>query len=314
MITGREELQGVVRYAVRKTRAADVYTRLTPRALVMDVGRELSTLFTSPELVCEALKYPEFDPEAKSQEEKVNAVFAALFVNRSPIGAQAQSVLWTLERLGLDVGVRDLDELRQQWPKYNDPGHVSDILDLANLSRVAVQIPLLEEAGRPVSFIDDRLEASLCLDILAHTDEAWARLSKRGCRSHDDVYAFIVEAAQKVSAASLLMTEDFSGPFFERCVVPASKALGIPLLQKSALSVGLIDATQLACSIHKNGWAQGRYGSGASSLIALPGIWKQARKAVAQALVEAYTPLIRCGWRLSEAEIEHDIEQMLGNR
>ena len=58
-----------------------------------------------------------------------------------------------------------------------------DALDMANLSSVAVQVGLLEDAAHPLSRFDERLRVSLSLDVLGDAEGLAAACGKRAAAS-----------------------------------------------------------------------------------------------------------------------------------
>ncbi len=312
MIAGRDALKRAVRAAVRKTPAADRYTKLTMRSLFSTAEQGIDALLTDEALLLEASRYGDVRLTSPERAERAEAVFAVLFIDRSPVSERAQAVLWSLKKLGLDAGTRDLAALRGAWACRPAEDRVPDALDMANLSSVAVQVGLLEEAAQPLSRFDERLRVSLSLDALGDAHRAWPLLAQKGCRNHDDVRALIVSTAERLEAESLLVTKAFGGALYESCVLPAAEQLLLPLVRAEDMGDDLADASALKARFSREGFSFCPYASAASAVEQLPGRWEQARKAIAGALVEAYAPLLKAGWSLSAGEIEHDIEQMLG--
>ncbi len=313
-MTGKGELRRAVRDAVRRSPAADVYTRLTARSLRDSERHGIDLLLTSPALLLEAEGGGDIRLSSDDIAERADAVFSTLFVERSPVSAQAQAALWSLKKLGLDAGSRDLAAIRADYAGRPVGTRVADALDAAGLSFVAVQAGLFEAVEQPFAEIDERLHASLNLDVLGDPDTAWPVLAERGATTLAAARDAVIEAAQGLDAASLLVSAPFDGPLWTKCVVPASESLGIPVLAANGLPTALPDAPALHRRFLREGLMFHAYCSGATALEQLPGLWRQARGALESALAEAYAPLLKCGWRLSEGEIVHDIEQILTAR
>jgi len=312
MISSREELKRVVRDAVRRTPAVDLYTRLDLHALFSEARQGIDALLADPTLIAEARRYGDVRLDSGNIRERAEAVFASLFIDRSPVSRQAQVVLWSLKKVGLDAGSRDLNRIRFQWAQRQADERVLDVLDMANLSSVAVRVDLLEESAQPLSRFDDRLSASLCLDVLKNPDEAWLRLAPLGCRSHEDIRQYIMDTADRLEACSLLVTHPFDGAMWEQCVRRGADALGIPLVVASDVPTDLPEAKALMARFGREGQSFRPYYSGATVIEQLPGLWEMARKTIAAALVDTYAPLLKSGWRLSAGEVIHDIEQLMG--
>ena len=100
MIAGRDALKRAVRAAVRKTPAADRYTKLTMRSLFSASEQGIDALLTDEELLLEASRYGDVRLTSPERAERAEAVFAVLF-DRSPVSERAQAVLWSLKSWGL---------------------------------------------------------------------------------------------------------------------------------------------------------------------------------------------------------------------
>lgn len=311
MIIGREELKRTVRAAVRETPAVDLYTRLSWRSLLHDGGDTMDLLLTQPAIEAEARRYGDVRMLSENRAERAEAVFATLFIERSPISAQAQAVLYSLRKVGIDAGTRDLCKLRRLWAGRPAEERVLDVLDMTNLAKVAVRVDLFEKAQAPSAF-DERLSASLCLNALHDIQAAWPMLAERGCRSYMDIRGLIAETAESLSAGSLLVDEAFEGPAWEECVLPTAEMLGMPLIIASKVEDGLPEAGELAARFLKEGLSFRPYRSGAAVVEQLPGLWEMARRAIIDALTAVYAPLLKTGWALSAGEVTHDIEQLMG--
>ncbi|MDR0896936.1 MAG: hypothetical protein LBN04_03675 [Oscillospiraceae bacterium] len=313
MITGREELKRAVRAAVRTTPAVDLGTRLTLKAVFTAPAHGVDALLTTPALLGEAAYYGD-DPRLGAPElsARADAVFERLFLQRSPISFQAQAALWSLKRLGLEAGARNLYTLRTDWATRSPDAHLLDALDMANLSQVAVRADLFAENVQPLSLFDERLSLSLCLDALLDAETAWPKLAAAGCHSEEAVRAWLSEMAQRLEVGSFCLTRPPQGRLITACALPAAQSLGLPIVI-DAPEDGLPPETPaLLARIRREGFAFRPYVSAAATPEALPGLWELARRALAEALFEAYIPLLKAGWRLEMAEIENDVAQWIG--
>ncbi len=313
MISSRAELRQAVRDAVRDASAADIFTRLTIQSLWDTERRGIDLLLTSPALLREAEVYRDIRLASDSLTERADAVFSALFVERSPVSAYAQAALWSLKKLGLNPGDRDLSAIRSEYRARPAGTRAADVLDAAGLSYVAVQVGLFESVAAPVSDVDERFRISIGLDALADPNVAWPTLAAKGCLTLEEAREYIIGCGEKLDAASFFVEKPFEGALWAECVLPAVEALDIPLLVVSGLPMELPDAKGLARRISREGMTFRHYCSGATSLEELPGFWKHARGALEKALEERYAPLLKSGWRLLEGEIAHDVSQILSN-
>ncbi len=313
MISGRSELRQAVRDAVRDVPTADIFTRLTIQSLWDTERRGIDLLLTSPALLREAEAYRDIRLASDDLTERADAVFSALFVERSPVSAYAQAALLSLKKLGLNPGDRDLSAIRSEYRARPAGTRAADVLDAAGLSFVAVQAGLFESVAAPVSDVDERFRISICLDMLADPNTAWPALAVQGCFTLEAARDFIIACANKLEAASFFVERPFEGALWSECVLPAIDVLNIPVLPVSRLPLELPDAKSLAQRIAKEGMTFHPYCSGAITLEELPGLWRHMRWALEKALEERYMPLLKSGWRLLEGEIAHDASQILSN-
>jgi len=203
------------------------------------------------------------------------------------------------------------------WMGRQADERLLDVLDMANLSSVAIAADLFEENAQPLSRFDERLSTVLCLDALADSSTAWPALAARGVRSHEAAAAFIVETAKRLEAESFLVERPFGGAMWDQCVAAAADELKVRVVIGSQMPSGLPDADALKARFANEGFSFRPYASGAAMMEQLPGLWEMARRAIAAALVDAYAPLLKSGWRLAPAEVINDVEQILsggGNR
>ncbi len=310
MIDGRDALKRAVRAAVLSAPAVDAYTALSAHTLFSTVHNGIDALFLDPALIHEAALHTLIPPEAASRSARADAVFRALFADRTPMSGAAQAAALSLMALKLDVSRRNLSAARRAWNDLDGPSRVLRVLDAANLSAVAVRVDLFTEQPKPLSLFDERLRAAVCVDALADAEAAWPALAARGCWSYDDVKALILRVAEKSGALSLVCEKRFPGPLFDRAR-EAAEALRIPLVVASEADTEA-SAESLTDRIAREGLAFSPYQSRARVLEQLPGLWAAARGRITAALIEAYAPLLKSGWKINEGEIRHDAERFLG--
>lgn len=107
-------------------------------------------------------------------------VYHALFLEHSPIGADAQRALAAMKQWGLNPAVRNLDALRAQWKALHEYSRVSDGLDAAGVSSLAVRVGLFEDDAPELSELDERLHAMLDVTPLFALEDCWTELASRG--------------------------------------------------------------------------------------------------------------------------------------
>lgn len=288
MIESKEELRRILRAAVRKTPIADRMTRLYADMLTAPSG--IDALFTSPELLREA------DCAASA-----DTVFQRLFLDRSPVSDAAQRVIWSLKKLNLPLGERNLARLRAEWDALPPSMRAIAALDAANVASVAIRCPVFENAPIADSpfALDDRLRP--CLDATALLD--W----RNAVRAENTSLA---EKAEALHAESILIeahpTDDYGSAMFENHILPACQARKLPLYIASEME----ENDPLPRRFAERGLTRAPWHSGVHAIEALPGHWELARREIAETLFERYARLLKSGWRLSAAEVEHDVRRL----
>lgn len=313
MIMGREELRRIVRAEVRRQPAADTFTRLDARSIFNMERHGIDALLTEPQLMHQARASGDPRLDANDVRERADAVFQALFLDRSPVSDAALCVLLSLRKLGMDVlGHKSLAPLRSQYARVPAECRFIDAMDMANLRAVSVRVDVFDDVTSPLSDVDDRIITSIAVDALADPQKAWPLLSQSGCKSLADVRQLIIHSAEKHCAHSLVAEKPSDAPLFVECALPVADALGIPVVYESDVDTSMLRTQALSERIASEGFAFAPYSSGARVIEALPGLWSLARRAIGTALEGAYISLMRAGWQLSSGEISHDIEQFLG--
>ena len=330
MIANREELKRLVRACVRHTAAVDVCSGIPWRNLVAPRQTGPDALLTDEALLRLAGRYLPESPDAQG-------VYHALFLEHSPIGADAQRALAAMKQWGLNPAVRNLDALRAQWKALHEYSRVSDGLDAAGVSSLAVRVGLFEDDAPELSELDERLHAMLDVTPLFALEDCWTELASRGASDRDTLCALIASRGRALAARSLYVGPDarWDGRMVEGCLLPTCRELGVrlvldglsprrwrvegarhvarrPCAEADALGF-LPDAPTLCEACGRRGWSLTPYCSAqVTTLEHLPAAWHAARRAVAEALTEMYARTMKTGWRLAEGEVAHDIERLLG--
>ena len=114
------------------------------------------------------------------QEQQADIIWETLFVRNTPISEACRGVVCVLNALGLDPGAEDLTEAREYFASVDVDEHITNVLDIANVSDVVMTNdpfhPLETKCGVERSKPDKRFHAALRMDPLIND---WENVSKR---------------------------------------------------------------------------------------------------------------------------------------
>jgi hypothetical protein len=151
----------------------DIHTHLYDPAFGELLLWGIDELLTYHYLIAEGfrqfdLPYETFWQLSKTQQ--ADAIWKALFIERSPISEACRGVLTTLNALGLDVKQRDLPALRQHFAQWNVGDFTTRCLEVSNVRKVCMTNSPFDDLERPVwerGFDrDPRFVAALRIDPL----------------------------------------------------------------------------------------------------------------------------------------------------
>ncbi len=161
------ELPTLVRSTLAATPVVDMHTHLYPPNFGTPVPHRgqpidpnglmlwgLDELVTYHYLIAEvfrvvpATKLPYEQFWAMSKTEQANHIWKHLFVERTPISEACRGVVTTLSALGLDPGVKHLDQLRP-WFREQDPNdYIDKVMALANVSSITMTNAVFDDNER----------------------------------------------------------------------------------------------------------------------------------------------------------------------
>lgn len=192
-----------------------------------------------------------------SKKEQANAIWQALFIERSPISEACRGVLTVLNRLGLDTSERDLNVYREWFTQQSLSEHVNRVFQVANLKSVVMTNDPFDPQERDFwltpTEIDPRFYTSLRLDtLILRWIEIYPMLQTWGYTVDKDlteetlseIRRFVSDWIQKIKpvyiAVSLPPQFDFPehsprGIIIEQAILPVTKFFNIPL----ALMIGV---------------------------------------------------------------------------
>src|SRR5678816_1768007 len=164
----RAELAARVEKIVLSTPVYDIHTHLYDPAFKELLLWGIDDLLVYHYLVAEAFRYLDTPYEkfwSLSKTAQADLIWAALFINHSPVSEACRGVLTTLQALGLDAKKRDLPALRRWFASQSIEDHVTRCFQLAGVSKVFMTNSPFDEAERSVweagFHRDERFEAGL---------------------------------------------------------------------------------------------------------------------------------------------------------
>ncbi len=249
-----DRIAGVVGEVLDQTPVVDIHTHLFPPSFGACALSGVDALLTYHYLEAEFFRASPMTPEAYWQlqvSDRADAIWKTLFVERSPLSEATRGVVAVLDALGLDPGVRSLEETRAWFASQAHEEHVDRVMDLAGVRYVVMtndpldpdEMRLWTEGRVP----GDRFRAALRLDRVVNEWDAHVEALRRrgfpvepdaGGRSATSVRRFLEASIEKLDplymAVSLPDTfrypaEDVRSRLLSEAVLPHCREAGIPL-------------------------------------------------------------------------------------
>jgi hypothetical protein len=177
------ELRKSLDRALKQVRITDIHTHLYSPCFGGLLLRGIDELLTYHYLVAETFRYVEMpyaDFFAMSKKGQADLAWKTLFVDRSPLSEATRGVLTALNRLGLDMGRRDLRSCRKFFAALTPEKHVDLVFETAGIEDCVMTNDPFDDLERPVwekSFRNDpRFKAALRIDPLL---TAWEKACPR---------------------------------------------------------------------------------------------------------------------------------------
>lgn len=239
---------------VDSTSVIDIHTHLYDPVFKDLLLWGIDDLLVYHYLVAEAFRYLDI-PYGKfwslPKIDQADRIWAALFVEHSPISEACRGVLTTLHLLGLDVKKRDLPALRRWFSDQRMEDHLSRCFQLAGISKVFMTNSPFDDQERSVwekGFArDERFQAGLRIDpLLLSWSQAAAQLAHWGYqvqadaptqRTFDEVRRFLADWTKRVRANYLMVSlapefvfpdQSITTQLLERSLLPHCREHGIP--------------------------------------------------------------------------------------
>ena len=188
-LTDASGLKQAVQHAVNDTPITDIHTHLFAPPFGELLLSGIDELLTYHYLVAEFFRVsdmPYDDFWALEKRAQADAIWQALFIERSPISEACRGVLTTLKRLGLDPATRDLDGYRAWFDAQSHATLVDKTFDVANIESVVMTNDPLDPTEHAVweggYAGDPRFHAALRIDpLLNDWRHAYELLCAQGC-------------------------------------------------------------------------------------------------------------------------------------
>jgi len=276
-------LQQCVEKAVRETPVLDMHTHIYPPQFGDLLLWGVDDLLTYHYLVAEFFRYSSLTPEeflSRTQKQQAELIWKALFVEHSPVSESNRGVLTVLNKLGLDVGSRDLKKFREYFAGVAVEDYVDRVFELANVEAVVMTNDPFDDRERPVwleskGSSDPRFMAALRIDpLLMDWDSSASRLEGWGYRttgmlSEDtlsEISRFLHDWIERMKPLYLAVSlpPSFRYPedskrarIIESCIIPVTRKAGIPF----AMMIGVNKLVNPRLGVAGDGVAKSDIGS-----------------------------------------------------
>lgn len=252
-IKNRYELVKVVEKAVDNAKLTDVHTHLyTP-----DFGGMLlwgvDELVTYHYLIAETMRMVDMPYEQywkMSKKEQADLIWDTLFMKNSPYSEACRGVLTVLDKLGLDVSSRNLNEYRKYFADLSVEQYIDIVFKTAGVKEIVMTNDPFDDAERKVWLdgqkADARFMAALRLDVLLNSwNIACDKLKLWGYEVTMDlnentikeIQRFLCDWIDKMKAVYMAVSlpptfkvpeDSVRSRIIEECILPVSREKNIP--------------------------------------------------------------------------------------
>ena len=270
-IRSKAELTKTVRKAVKKQPVYDIHTHLYDKAFADLQCWGIDDLLTYHYLIAEALRQSDIAYEdfwALGKPEQAAFIWQTLFVDHSPISEATRGVLTCLDRLGIRMRDRSIEEARSFFDRRRVDDYIDTVFDVANVEAVVMTNNPFDPQERPVwdepLALDPRFKTALRIDdLLLNWKGVCGDLKAWGYKVKPtldkNVYAeirrFLNDWIDRIDpvyfAASLPPDFAFpdSGPcgsILEHCVLPVGEARRLPFAMMIGVRRGINPLLRMA--------------------------------------------------------------------
>lgn len=159
--------------AISSTPVYDLHTHVYPANFANYMLWGIDELLTYHYLVAETMRFTSMPYEQywnMNKTQQADLIWKTLFVEHAPISEACRGVLTVLNRLGLDVGARDLKTYREFFRSQKPAEYFDKVLNLSNVHTVVMTNspfdPEEHELWMKKTPVDPRLKGVLRLDPL----------------------------------------------------------------------------------------------------------------------------------------------------
>jgi hypothetical protein len=157
--------------AVASTPVYDLHTHLYPASFGPYMLWGIDELLTYHYLVAETLRVSEVGYQAfwaMPKEKQAEHIWQKLFVENAPVSEACRGVLTVLKKLGLDVGAKNLNTLRDYFRSQRPEEYVNTVFKAANVHTVVMTNDALDPGERELWLkktpVDPRFKGVLRID------------------------------------------------------------------------------------------------------------------------------------------------------
>ena len=253
-LTDSRALQECVGKAVRETPVLDMHTHIYPPPFGDLLLWGVDELLTYHYLVAELFRYSSLTPEdffSLTKQKQAKLIWKALFCNHSPVSESNRGVLTVLNKLGLDIGARDLNAFRKYFSNVGVEDYIDKVFELANVEAVVMTNDPFDDKERPVwlngkGSSDPRFRAALRIDpVLMDWDRSASRLDGWGYRTTpmlteetlSEISRFLYDWIERMKPLYLAVSlppsfrypeESKRARIIESCIIPVTRKANIP--------------------------------------------------------------------------------------
>ena len=272
LVAIEDDICGKVNRVVAATPVTDLHTHLFSPPFGGLLLWGIDDALTYHYLAAEVLRATDIDYDtywAMSKREQADLIWRELFLNRSPISESCRGVLTLLDRLGLDLTSRDLNNYRAYFESQTVEDHIDTVFRVAGLESTVMTNDPFDPVERPVWIKgferDPRFQAALRIDPLLNDWPNASRIIKEQGYNVDalldspttrtEVRRFLGDWVKRMNALYMAVSlpptfrypEDSARAFLiHECVLPVAREHGIPFAMMIGVKRNLNPPLKLA--------------------------------------------------------------------
>lgn len=252
MIT-KEQIPQAVERALAAAPVTDLHTHIFSTAFGDLLLWGVDELVTYHYLIAENFRYTNmpFGQYFKlSKKEQSELIWKNLFLEHSPVSEAQRGVLTALNKLGLDVGSRNLASFREFCSSFTPGQFIDKVFQTAGVKAVVMTNDPFDARERAVWLAggnnDSRFLAALRLDPLLNAyEQSYLLLQEWGyavdkrldAKSVEEIKRFLREWAKRMKALYMAVSlpptfavpeDSLRSRLIEECVIPVCRELDIP--------------------------------------------------------------------------------------